>query len=293
MRIVCIGGGHGLSKVLQSLSAGEHQLSAIIATTDNGGSTGRLREDKRLVALGDIRRCIDSLASQSHILSSLSKYRFLFEHDVKGHSLGNLILSALCEIYHSPYLAIQKYRELLNVKHDIFPMSNTPVDLIATLKNGSYTFGECEIDSLSELPQSLALTDSSIQAVPDALKAIYEADIILIGPGSALTSIAPPLLVNDIKSALLKTSACRVFIENMCKENSVMSNISTCEQASWLCRLIGYKFFDICLSVEALGAMDTRLELTSLSEQKLNEHNAYQLRYVIESMIKKPKDNTG
>jgi uncharacterized cofD-like protein len=289
MRIVCIGGGHGLSTVLEALDSGNHHLSAIIATTDNGGSTGRLRADKRLLALGDIRRCIDSLADENHLMSVLSQHRFSFEHDVKGHSVGNLILSALCELTKSPYKAVQLYSQLLNVQHCIYPMSESPVDLIATAKNGSRIEGECEVDALRELPESLKLSDESICALPDAIRDIYNADMVLIGPGSALTSVTPPLLVNDIKNALLNTSACRVFIENVCKENSVMANISPCEHAAWLANLIGYKFFDLCLSVDALGAMDTRVDLNNLNQTKMNTHNKQQLKFVIESMISQPK----
>ncbi|TMO56713.1 gluconeogenesis factor YvcK family protein [Pseudoalteromonas phenolica] len=288
MRIVCIGGGHGLSTVLEALNSGNHHLSAIIATTDNGGSTGRLRADKRLVALGDIRRCIDTLANKDHLMSVLSQHRFSFEHDAKGHSVGNLILSALCELTQSPTKAIQEYSRLLNVEHAIYPMSESPVDLIATSKNGTRIKGECEVDALSDLPQELYLSDKLISAVPEAVRDIYNADMILIGPGSALTSITPPLLVNDIKNALLNTSACRIFIENVCKENSVMSKVSPCQHASWLSNLIGYKFFDLCLSVDALGAMDTRVDFSNLNSEKLSTHNKQQLKFVIESMITKP-----
>jgi uncharacterized cofD-like protein len=289
MRIVCIGGGHGLSTVLEALNSGNHHLSAIIATTDNGGSTGRLRADKRLVALGDIRRCIDSLANKNHLMSVLSQHRFGFEHDFKGHSVGNLILSALCELNQSPSKAIQEYARLLNVDHAIYPMSESPVDLIATAKNGTRIEGECEVDALSDLPQALYLSDKTISAVPEAVRDIYNADMILIGPGSALTSVTPPLLVNDIKNALLSTSACRVFIENVCKENSVMSSISPCEHAAWLADLIGYKFFDLCLSVDALGAMDTRVDFSNLNNKSMSTHNKQQLKFVIESMIANPK----
>lgn len=289
MRIVCIGGGHGLSTVLQALNSGNHHLSAIIATTDNGGSTGRLRADKRLLALGDIRRCIDSLANEKQLMSVLSQHRFNFEHDVKGHSVGNLILSALCEITQSPFQAIKQYSNLLNVEHDIYPMSESPVDLKATSFNGSIIEGECQVDALTELPQTLFLSDKSVHALPNAIKDIYNADMILIGPGSALTSVTPPLLVNDIKNALLNTSACRVFIENVCRENSVMSKVPSNQHASWLSELIGYKFFDLCLSVDALGAMDTRVDFSNLNQTNMTTHNKQQLKYVIESMIVQPK----
>ena len=285
MRIVCIGGGHGLSTVLEALNSGNHHLSAVIATTDNGGSTGRLRADKRLVALGDIRRCIDTLASKNHLMSALSQHRFAFEHDVKGHSVGNLILSALCELNQSPSKAIHEYARLLDVDHAIYPMSESPVDLVAISQNGTLIEGECEVDALNELPQALSLSDGTISAVPEAVRDIYNADIVLIGPGSALTSVTPPLLVNDIKNALLNTSACRVFIENVCKENSVMSSIPPSEHAAWIANLIGYKFFDLCLSVDALGAMDTRVEFNCLNHKSISTHNKQQLKFVIESMI--------
>lgn len=285
MNIVCIGGGHGLSQVLSALKTMPCALTAIVTTTDNGGSTGRLRQDPSQIALGDIRRCISSLANQEHILAVLSEQRFELENDLKGHSFGNILLSALCQLTHNANDAIKIYCAMLGVKHTILPMANSPVDLIASTESGETIFGECQIDALSSFPSDLVLSKQVI-ANQQAIEAIYCADLILLGPGSLLTSVMPPLLLSDIRNALCRTSACRIFIENLAPEHSPVDQLAAAEQLEKAMAILGYKFFDVCLTPDAFEALDLR---TIEKERSTDKHNKSQLKHIIEQWL--PKTN--
>ncbi len=254
MKIVCIGGGHGLSQVLSALTNSDHELTAIIATTDNGGSTGRLRHDKSQIAFGDIRRCISSLAPSNLLLNQLIEHRFTLKNELESHSMGNIMLSALSQMTATPSDAINLMCALLDVQHTILPMSDEPVDLVATLSDGTTVFGECAIDALTTVPKLISLSQS-VSAQCQAIHAIKQADFILLGPGSILTSVIPPLLIPEYANALKHTSACRIYIENVTKENSVMDHIPQQEQTKWACDLLGYQFFDIAVSPDAFSSI--------------------------------------
>ena len=165
MKIVCIGGGHGLSQVLTALRPLNNDISAIIATTDNGGSTGKLRQAKNCIAYGDIRRCILALANSNNLLTLIAQQRFENAGELSSHSLGNLILLALSQVTQKPSEAIYWLCQLLDVQQTILPMSDQVTDLSATLIDGSKIVGECEIDALTELPQALGLTMSDLAGI--------------------------------------------------------------------------------------------------------------------------------
>ena len=281
MKIVCIGGGHGLSQVLEAISTLATDLTAIVTTTDNGGSTGRLRQDENLIAVGDIRRCVNALANQNNILSMLSEQRFNTKNDLNGHCFGNVLLAALCQITNSPSDAVKIFCTLLGVEQTVLPMSNSPVDLVATTSTHKEIFGECEIDRLNEFPASLSLS-KKVLANPQAVDAIKQADLVLLGPGSLLTSVLPPLLLPEVKQALQDTSGCRIFIENLVPERSAVDNIPGPEQARKACQLLGYKFFDLCLTPDAFEAMDLR----AIEQVPHNGvHDKSQLHYIIEQLL--------
>ncbi|MFY8350785.1 gluconeogenesis factor YvcK family protein [Pseudoalteromonas sp. SSM20] len=288
MNIVCIGGGHGLSQVLSALKNMPCSLTAIVTTTDNGGSTGRLRQDPSQIALGDIRRCVSALANQDHMLAVLSEQRFELENDLKGHSFGNILLSALCQITHNANDAVKIFSAMLGVKHTILPMANSPVDLIATTESGETIFGECNVDALSSFPSDLSLSKQVI-ANQQAIEAIYSADLILLGPGSLLTSVMPPLLLSDIRSALCRTAGCRIFIENLAPEHNAVDQLAASEQLAKAMDILGYKFFDVCLTPDALEAMDLR---AIEKEQSTDKHNKSQLKHIIEQLLPNTSDHT-
>ncbi|GIU82308.1 MAG: YvcK family protein [Acidobacteria bacterium] len=224
LKLVAIGGGTGLSTLLSGLKifvrnpekpVWLEELSAIVAVSDDGGSSGRLRDEFQVLPPGDIRNCIVALSEDSLLLSKLFKYRFRSNGELGGHSFGNLFLIALTEITGDFTEAIKLSSEILATKGHIYPATTTDVRLIAELENGSFVKGETNISKTHGKIKRLKLEPENCKALPEALKAIEEADLITIGPGSLYTSLLPPLLVKDIAEGIEKSKALKIFICNL------------------------------------------------------------------------------
>lgn len=181
-RVVAIGGGHGLGRVMSSLSALGSRLTGIVTTTDNGGSTGRIRRSEGGIAWGDMRNCLNQLITEPGIASAMFEYRFSGQGELAGHNLGNLMLKALDNLSVRPLEAINLIRNVLKVDAFLIPMSEQPVDLVATDRQGNAVYGETAIDAMSEIPATLELFPD-VSPTHEALEAVAEADLILIGPG--------------------------------------------------------------------------------------------------------------
>ncbi len=201
----------------------KERLTGIVATTDNGGSTGRIRSQQGVIAWGDLRNCLNQIIVKPTIASRLFEYRFAGTGELAGHNLGNLILTALENMQIRPLEGINLVRELLHVRSQLIPMSEIPVHLIAQLHSGESVFGEVQIDSLAETPQHLAL-DTMVVATPEAISAIQSAELILLGPGSFFTSIMPNLLVAGIANSIAQSKARVVFIDNIDKNMAQLGN---------------------------------------------------------------------
>ena len=194
LNIVAIGGGHGLGRVLCTLSFMGNKLTGIVTTTDNGGSTGRLRKRSSTIAWGDLRNCLTQLVDQNSIGSQLFNFRFEGNDELGGHNLGNLILYGLGKVQSSPMDSIKLVRRILRVKTQVLPMSETPTDLMAFYPEGRCRLGELSVDEMPIMPTDLMLAPL-VKSVKPCLDAIENADLIILGPGSFLTSVVPPLLV--------------------------------------------------------------------------------------------------
>jgi len=218
-RVVALGGGHGLGRVMSALSPLGSRLTGIVTTTDNGGSTGRIRRSEGGIAWGDMRNCLNQLITEPSVASAMFEYRFSGNGELAGHNLGNLMLKALDHLSVRPLEAINLIRNLLKVDAFLIPMSEQPVDLVAVDSDGHLIYGETEIDQLTLPPQELQLSPA-IVATREAVAAIGEADLILIGPGSFYTSLMPVLLLPEIAQALRRTPATMVFIDNLGRELS-------------------------------------------------------------------------
>ncbi len=236
--IVALGGGHGLGRLLSALQFMEHRLTGIVATSDNGGSSGRLRRNEECIAWGDLRNCINQLVTTPSIGSRLFEYRYEGEGELAGHNLGNLILLALDKMSVRPLQAINLIRNMLKVKSHILPMSETPTDLLAFGGCGTPLFGETSIDAWHQLPASLVLSPE-VRATPESLQAIAEADLLLLGPGSFLTSLLPPLLIRELAQALGASSAPLIFISNLVHEQGPSGQLTLAEQLAWIGNLVG------------------------------------------------------
>lgn len=219
-RVVALGGGHGLGRVMSSLSSLGSRLTGIVTTTDNGGSTGRIRRSEGGIAWGDTRNCLNQLITEPSVASAMFEYRFSGNGELAGHNLGNLMLKALDHLSVRPLEAINLIRSLLKVDAALIPMSEQPVDLMAHDHEGNHVYGEVNVDRLTAMPQELMLSPH-VTATREALDAIAQADLILIGPGSFLTSLMPLLLLEDLARALRRSSASMIYIDNLGKELSV------------------------------------------------------------------------
>ncbi|AWX13275.1 hypothetical protein CEP49_01300 [Mergibacter septicus] len=266
-RIVAIGGGHGLGRVMSALNFMQERLTGIVTTTDNGGSTGRIRDQQGGIAWGDLRNCLNQIITQPSTASALFEYRFTGEGELAGHNLGNLMLKALENIKIRPLEAVNLIRELLRVKPYIIPMSEHPVHLAAVLSSGNKIVGEVNIDQLSTTPKNLTLMPQ-VPATTEAVNAIKQAEVILFGPGSFLTSIMPPLLLDEIKMALLESKAKKIFIDNLGLEHSPAAFLSLTQRINWIHRQLGGSIIDGIVT-QPNTVIETSLNIKVLAK-KLN-----------------------
>lgn len=232
-RVVAIGGGHGLGRVMSSLSFLGSRLTGVVTTTDNGGSTGRIRRSEGGIAWGDMRNCLNQLITQPSIASAMFEYRFSGQGELAGHNLGNLMLTALDSLSVRPLEAMNLIRNVLKVDALLIPMSEQAVDLVATSASGQQIYGETAIDALVECPSSLTLMPQ-VKATLEAVEAINDADVVLLGPGSFYTSIMPVLLVAEIAQALRYTPAKMLFIDNLGVEHSSAGQLQVQQKIAFI-----------------------------------------------------------
>ncbi|WP_372038521.1 uridine diphosphate-N-acetylglucosamine-binding protein YvcK [Shewanella sp. 10N.286.52.A9] len=231
--IVAIGGGHGLGRVLSSLSFLGPKLTGIVTTTDNGGSTGRIRQDETTIAWGDLRNCLSQLAHRPAIGTMLFDHRFNGDNELNGHNLGNIILYALEQLCVRPLEAIKLIRTILKIETRVIPMSESPTHLSALNAQGETVFGEMNVDDMKEIPSKLTLAPN-VAATCEALQAINKADIIIIAPGSFLTSVMPPLLIPSIANAIKDSPAKVILIDNLTSEPSCASSLTLDDKIEWI-----------------------------------------------------------
>ncbi len=225
IKLVAIGGGTGLSTLLAGLkrlvnkqNADEpwlDNLSAIVTVSDDGGSSGRLREELQMLPPGDIRNCMIALSEDSNLLSRLFRFRFPGTGELGGHSFGNLFLAALAEVTGDFVEAVRLSSEVLASKGHIFPATINDIRLVAELEDGRVVRGETQITASHSKIRRLRLEPEQCLPLPEALAAIRSADVITVGPGSLYTSILPNLLVARVASAIGEAHATRIFICNL------------------------------------------------------------------------------
>lgn len=243
-RVVALGGGHGLGRVMSSLSSLGSRLTGIVTTTDNGGSTGRIRRSEGGIAWGDMRNCLNQLITEPSVASAMFEYRFGGNGELSGHNLGNLMLKALDHLSVRPLEAINLIRNLLKVDAFLIPMSEQPVDLMAIDTDGNAVYGEVSIDLLTQPPKELMLYPK-VQATREAIQAISEADLLIIGPGSFYTSLIPLLLVEDLAQALRRTPAPMVYVGNLGREQSAAAdNLPLAEKLAVMEHYVGKPVVD-------------------------------------------------
>lgn len=214
-KVVIIGGGTGLSVLLRGLKRHPIDLTAIVTVADDGGSSGRLRNELNIPPPGDIRNVLAALSDVEPLVESLFQHRFTTNNELSGHALGNLMIAALSSITGDFGHAVQEMSKVLNVRGKVLPAANQSVVLHAEMEDGSVVSGESKIPYSGKKIHRVFLTPEKIEPLPETIRAIRDADLIILGPGSLYTSILPNLLVPGIGEAVCASSAKKVYICNL------------------------------------------------------------------------------
>jgi uncharacterized cofD-like protein len=233
-KIVSIGGGTGLSTLLRGLKKFRASLSVIVTVTDDGGSSGRLREELGALPPGDIRNCMIALSEDEHLMSRLFRFRFTSDGGLHNHSFGNLFLTAMATVTGDFAEAVRLTSEVLAIKGVIYPSTNSSVQLQAELDDGSLVEGETRITSSRCRILRVQLNPADALPLKDALNAIREADLITIGPGSLYTSLIPNMLVREVIDAVCASNAVKVYVQNIMTQPGETEGLSTADHVAAL-----------------------------------------------------------
>lgn len=212
--VVAIGGGTGLSTLLCGMKKRTSHLTAIVTVADDGGSSGRLREEMGIIAPGDLRNCLVAMAEKETLMDEVFQHRFGGTGTLAGHSMGNLFLAALMERYRDPETALEAASEILNVRGKVVPSSTARLRLRAEMEDGTVVDGESRIPRTGKRIRRLHVLPENPTAVAAAIEAMAQADIITLGPGSLYTSVLPNLLVPEMALALQRSDAIKIYICN-------------------------------------------------------------------------------
>ncbi|MBR0282077.1 MAG: YvcK family protein, partial [Oscillibacter sp.] len=249
-KIVAIGGGHGLSNLLRGLKQYSRNISAIVTVADDGGGSGVLRQDLGMPPPGDIRACCEALANTESVLKDLMHYRFK-EGVLTGQSFGNLLLAALNGISPSFDVAVARMSEVLAITGRVLPVTTADVKLEATFDNGASIIGESVISKYKKQADCriahVRLLPEHPQALPAALRAIREAELIVLGPGSLYTSVIPNLLVDGIVRAIQRSKAMKIYVCNVMTEDGETENYTVSDHIAAIFQHSAPGLFPLCL----------------------------------------------
>ncbi len=213
--VTVVGGGHGLSVLLRGIKAATSNVTAVVTVADDGGSSGRLREEFGIIPPGDLRNCLVALADTEPLMEKLFQYRFKGQSELAGHSFGNLFIAAMNEVTGDMEQALQESSKVLAVKGQVLPASKDHVRLDAVMEDGTVVEGESNIPEVHKRIRRVRLFPEVVQPVQSALDALTNADAIILGPGSLYTSIMPNLLVDGVADAIRKSKAIKIYICNV------------------------------------------------------------------------------
>ena len=256
-KIVAIGGGHGLSTLLRGLKAESHNIYAVVTVADDGGSSGRLRENLGILPPGDVRNCLAALSDDEDLLAQLFQYRFSdSDGSLKGHSFGNLFISSMAEVTGSFEQAIAESGRVLAISGKVLPASLDNVNLVADVidpETGKEfrVLGESKITEAAGKIKQVMLEPSNPAVYPEVIQAILLADIVVVGPGSLYTSILPNLLVRDITAAIKAAQGLKIFVCNVATQKGETEGFSCGDHLKVIEEHIGANIFDIIVANDA------------------------------------------
>jgi uncharacterized cofD-like protein len=243
-KIVIIGGGTGLSVLLRGLKRYPVDITAIVTVADDGGSSGRLRDELDIPPPGDIRNVLAALSDVEPLIEELFQHRFKNGNGLSGHSLGNLILAAMTTITGDFVRAIREMSKVLNVRGTVLPAANRSVVLHAEMEDGTIVSGESKIPYSGKKIRRVFLTPEDIQPLDETIEVIREADMIIVGPGSLYTSILPNLLVPKIGKEVCKAKAKKVYICNVMTQAGETLNYTASDHVKALYEHMNCAFLD-------------------------------------------------
>ncbi|MBR0262205.1 MAG: YvcK family protein [Selenomonadaceae bacterium] len=245
--VTVIGGGHGLSVLLRGIKTSTNNVSAVVTVADDGGSSGRLREELGIIPPGDLRNCLVALADTEPLMEKLFQYRFEGDTPLAGHSFGNLFIAAMNEVTGDMETALKESSKVLAVKGRVIPASKESVRLDAIMTDGTVVEGESQIPEAHKKIRRVQLFPKKVQALPAAIEAIESADAIILGPGSLYTSIMPNLLVDGVARALKKSKAIKIYICNVLTQPGETDNYTAAQHAKAILDHTGHGTIDYVL----------------------------------------------
>ena len=251
-KVVAIGGGTGLSTMLRGLKNHTKNLTAIVTVADDGGGSGMLRQDLGMPPPGDIRHCMEALANAEPLMQELLTYRFpAGSGKLTGQSFGNLLLAALNGLSGSFDEAVDKMSQVLAITGRVLPVTNENVSLEATFENGTRVLGESKISAFKKAQdcriRSVRLLPERPAALPEAVRAIEQAELIILGPGSLYTSVIPNLLVEGISEAVCAARAVKVYVCNIMTQDGETEGMTASDHVKALLDHSGPGLIDLCL----------------------------------------------
>lgn len=242
--VVVIGGGTGMPVILRGLKHYPIKLSALVTVADDGGSSGRLRSEFDIPAPGDIRNVIAALSDVEPVLEDLFQYRFKVSNGLSGHSLGNVLLTAMASMTGDFHRGIERLSQILNVKGDIIPIVNESVTLCAEMEDESIVEGESNIPNSNKKIKRVFLKPTNLKPAPNVLNVIEEADLIVISPGSLYTSILPNLIIPHVAEAIKSTSAQVVYVCNVMTQDGETTSYKASNHIKAIYDHVGDNFID-------------------------------------------------
>ena len=280
-RIVVIGGGTGLSTLLRGLKAHSNNITAIVSVADDGGSSGELRRSMGVLPPGDIRHCLTALADDETLMGQLFQYRFASGNGLSGHSLGNLLITALTDITGSFEEAVAESGQVLAVRGKVLPATLHDVRLVADiqLKDGTSEVrvkGESQIPTIAGRIRRVWLEPNNPLAYPPAVQAILNAELIIVGPGSLFTSVLPNLLVPDLSDALRVSRALKFYICNVATQPGETDGFSCGDHVRNLEKHLGVRLFDIVIGNNRYeGELPENIEFVRMEPELEEEYTLY------------------
>jgi uncharacterized cofD-like protein len=236
--IVAVGGGTGLSTLLQGLKGYTRNITAVVAVTDEGGSSGRLRTEWGVLPPGDVRNCMVALAENDNALKRILDFRF-DRGELAGHSLGNLLLLAVSELCGDFRLAVEQMNHLLAIRGKVLPVTTEAITLMGETQNGEKARGELEISHHGHDLKSIWLEPVGAKPLPEVLRAVDEADLVVLGPGSLFTSVVPNLLLPEFAQKLRDSPAPKVYICNLMTQTEETEGMDIAAHLQWVSAALG------------------------------------------------------